>query len=125
MLNATPESWTVFIGWARLRGADLRFDGAPADFPETASAAKGLSHRHLLVLPIAGAHLHCHFFSLEEIELDIDPAKVTSDEDHCAVLEFIRELSLLLGLTAIITAENFKDRPFLRFEPEHREWSVL
>lgn len=69
--------------------------------------------------------MHCHFFSLEEIELDIDPAKVTSNEDHFAVLELVRDLSLLLGLTAIITAENFKDRPFLRFEPEHREWSVL
>ena len=125
VLNTTPASWAAFLRLARLRGADLRFEGAPADFPDTASGAEGLSHSHLLVLPVAGARLHCHFFASEEIELDIDPAEVTSEEDHSAVLEFVRELSLLLGLPAIITPENFKGQPFLRFEPEQREWRVL
>jgi hypothetical protein len=125
VLNITPASWAAFLGFARSKRADLQFEGAPAEFPDPASGTERLSHGHLLVLPVAGAHLHCHFFSSEQIELDIDPAEVISEEDHSAILKFVRELSLFLGLPAIITPENYQEQPFLRFDPEQCEWWVL
>lgn len=123
--GATQVTWGAFLELARSYGAKLLSQGRPADFPAVQDGLADLGHNHLLVVSLGQVRLHCHFFSPDEIELDVDPRDVTSEDDHLAVLKFVRSLSISCKLAAVITPENLKDRPYLRFEPENNQWFVL
>jgi hypothetical protein len=86
---------------------------------------KKLNHRHMLVISIEAVQLNCHFFCLDEIELDVDPREVVTEADHLGVLNFVRDLSNSCNLPAVLTPENCQESPFLRYVPSSGKWLVL
>ena len=50
--------------------------------------------------------INAHFFISEEIENDIDPREIITIEDHYKIVNYMTELSVLLGKTVILTPEN-------------------
>ncbi len=67
----------------------------------------------LLTLHIAGLNLNCRFFTVDEIELDLDPQDVMDEDSFAAVTNFMLELGRLLGKRVILTAEDTPDAVIL------------
>ena len=52
----------------------------------------------------------CHFFTPDEIELDLDPAEVSSQGAMDSVLRFMGCLGSCLGRDVTLTEENSPER---------------
>ncbi|WJS96932.1 hypothetical protein NYQ10_10855 [Flavobacterium johnsoniae] len=57
-----------------------------------------------------------HFFSINEIEFDIDPREITSFEDYKEILNFMNEISRILQKSVILTGENQMDFPLIEVD---------
>ena len=63
--------------------------------------------------------LNVHFFTQEELELDLDPREVRAQADLDAVIAFMRTLGLAVGRPVYMGIESSEPRPpeDLRYEP--------
>ena len=59
--------------------------------------------------------MHCHFFTTDEIELDLDPREVTSQGQLDAVLDFISNLGAALQRDVVLTEENSPEHVWFKF----------
>jgi hypothetical protein len=75
----------------------------------------------VLALDVAGVQVNCHFFTAEEIELDLDPREVVDEESFQAVTALLLELGRLLGKRSILTYENSQDALVLEYVPGDEE----
>ncbi|MDQ0112574.1 hypothetical protein [Paenibacillus harenae] len=57
--------------------------------------------------------LNCHFFSEEEIELDISPTGIKDITEVKSLLDFMEILAELLGKSVSISIENDKQVPLI------------
>jgi len=57
--------------------------------------------------------IKCYFFSVEEIENDIDPREITTIDDHNKLLSYMINISKLLDKTVIMTAENMREGVYI------------
>ena len=98
---------------------DCTLDGAACSLPQTAEAAFALSRDATLVLStsVAGMLFNCHFFSVDEIELDLDPREVRGQGELDVLLSFMRRLSVVTGKPVLLTPENWRGEPILRMLP--------
>jgi len=60
---------------------------------------------------------NCHFFTVEEIEFDIDTREVKGQQELNALLEFMRCLAHATDKEAVLTAENMPEIVILRVRP--------
>ncbi|MCB0153960.1 MAG: hypothetical protein KDF65_04120, partial [Anaerolineae bacterium] len=74
--------------------------------------------RPLLSIVVSGVTLNCHFFTIEEIELDLDPREVDDESKLRELLYFISRLGGVLEKEIKITPENVPDVPLFIFTPE-------
>src|SRR5262245_63015363 len=86
------------------------------------SDVNGLFYRQmdtalLLEIDVGGVKLNCHFFVENEIELDLDPRQVNSDEKVEAVLAFMSRLGRELEKEVLMTAENMRTVVIFRYDP--------
>jgi hypothetical protein len=100
-------------------------DDKPAEFPVDVSTLfpenwVAGQYSPFLRLDVAGLTLHCHFFCPEQIEFDLDPREVASDQRLSAIIDFLATIGRLLGRTVILTPESLRQRPYFRFDP-HRQ----
>ncbi len=113
--------WQRFLDFLRGRSglkASFRWDdkevATPADvsviFSERQHAAP------LLSLDLQGILLSCHFFTSEEIELDLDPREITTKADADRVFEFIAAIGELLQKDIHLTEENCPESVLHTFE---------
>lgn len=75
----------------------------------------------LLSFSIGNAVLKCHFFGVDEIELDLDPREIDDSDQFERLVAFVRLLGELTGKVVLLTPENFKERPILRYSPDTRQ----
>jgi hypothetical protein len=70
--------------------------------------------------------LNCHFFVVEEIEFDIDPRAIDSDNRLTRLLEFIHDIGNLLRKSVVMTPESESHIHYLLFDPQTRidTWSL-
>jgi len=66
-----------------------------------------------------------HFFSEEEIECDVVPHEISSQTDLDALLGFVRQLGDMTHKRVVITPENGRERPFISYDPESRDFESL
>lgn len=57
-----------------------------------------------------------HFFSVDEIEFDIDPREINSFENYIKVINFMNLISQILGKPLILTGENQKEFPLIEVD---------
>jgi hypothetical protein len=64
----------------------------------------------------------CHFFTTDEIEMDVDPREVTSQAELDELLGFLRLVGDTLGRAVILSHESDEEHPFISYEPGRREF---
>jgi len=72
---------------------------------------------HLLAIRVADAQLICHFFDESEIELDLDPRRISDQGQLDALISFMADLAIATGRVVLLTPENMHDSPFLCVPP--------
>lgn len=70
---------------------------------------------------LEGVSIHCNFFTIDEIELDIDPIEVTNDHQFSSVVEFLVKLSNTMNKEVVLTPENCPDYIILKSLPTSNE----
>jgi hypothetical protein len=65
--------------------------------------------------------LNCHFFTMEEIEFDLDPKDFQNEEQVSRLLDFIRTVGQALHKEVALTAENDAQHPLFRYDPATNE----
>lgn len=125
VLDTTLSDWQVVLD--RLRRLEqtpvYRVDGTAKAIPdrvEDAFETRG-SAGVLLSFSIGKAVLNCHFFGVGEIEFDLDPRDISDSDQFERLGWFMRLLGELTGKVVLLTPENFKERPILRYSPDNRQ----
>jgi hypothetical protein len=120
VLGTTVWDWTLLLRTLGRTGYRLTFQsgGKVEALPGDAqSLFQSREPSHLLKIDVSGIQVICHFFADEEIEFDVDPREVDGQERLDALIGFLVFLSRTLGKEAILTPENFREKPILRVLP--------
>jgi hypothetical protein len=120
--STSLNDWHDFLKFVDATRYRLSFqiDGTPAQTPSDATLLFTADTHPLLQIHLEGVTLHCHFFLVEEIELDLDPQELTDDHDGAradAILAFMAELGEALRKPVLMTAENAPDAVMFRYDP--------
>jgi hypothetical protein len=125
---ATLDDWRVIYGFLRAHpDSEYSVDGVTKTFPaaiEEAFAAGTVAHPMLRVR-VGRTLVVFHFFSVDEVECDIDPREVISQSELDSLLDFVQRLGDLVNKTVRITPENLPDEPFIVYEPNRRAFRHL
>jgi hypothetical protein len=70
-----------------------------------------------LFLDVSGVRVTSHFFTIYEIEFDIDPAEVTDPFKLDRLFAFMKGLASAVGKDVILTPENMPDIAIFRCRP--------
>ena len=66
---------------------------------------------------VSDVQANCHFFTVEEIEFDIDPREVKGQQQLDDLFGFMRCLAESTGKEAVLTAENCPEIVIFRVHP--------
>ena len=70
-------------------------------------------------IKLGSINVKCHFFDDSEIENDIDPIELKSQEDHGKLIDYLKDISVLLDKEVIVADENVKNSVLLRIKKEN------
>lgn len=98
-------------------------DNTPTNFIDYTDAGKYLIGQsdvsRTATFQIGNCIAKCYFFSVEEIEYDLDPKEVVSINEHLAVIEHLMNVSTLLNSKVILALEGFPQEPLLIVNGQH------
>ena len=117
------DDWQNFLDFLREGEYQVRFlvDKTPYPLPTKVNWIFEQPERPLLSIEISNITLNCHFFIIEEIELDLDPREVTDEAKLNQLVKFISDISLTLGKKVKITPENSSDIALFKFVPANEK----
>ena len=98
----------------------LLLDGVSLSIPPSIKSVleRGYDEsRPVLCVKAGNISLNCHFFDVGEVEFDLDPREVSSEEDFDNLTAFMSQIADATGKPAILTHENVRDAVILRVEP--------
>ena len=120
--GTTVQTWERFLSFLASSPYELEYqsDGESKAIPLNAATvfADG-EHSHNLIIRLGQLDVCCHFFIPDEIELDIDPREVGSQQDLDAIMRLMSDIGSLLRLDVILTEENGPD--YVWFKYSHAE----
>ena len=113
--------WQRMLDAIREAGYSVAYfhDDQSTELPRDASQAfplPGECDRRLSVW-FADVQANCHFFTVEEIEFDIDPREVKGQQQLDALFSFVQCLAEAVGKETVLTAENSHDIIIFRARP--------
>lgn len=103
--------WNKFIEWIARAGYRSEFwhgeskKALPREFNEIKSFQL-TDPTTLKIFLSAGVQINCHFFTEEEIELDVDPREIRDRESFDSLLGFLRAMANALEKNVRVTYEN-------------------
>lgn len=109
VLGTTENDWNELLSWVHTSGLGIRYtrDAEETTLPTRVVDIVGDQlASHNLAIDLGGVILNCHFFTSDEIELDLDPRQVNSQADLDNVLNFMSALGSRLSRDVILTEEN-------------------
>lgn len=113
--------WDLFLADPLVRGmaATFTLDGEAAALPATASEVFRIAEDHsaTLRLLVGRIGLHCHFFSTEELEFDLQPGDIKDAADFSDLAAFIRRLGTLLRKAVLLTPDSLPESPIAVYSP--------
>jgi len=118
VFDTSASDWQLFINMIRERRLPMRFfvDGEDAELPSDVMEIFALweAHSPLLRLAVRGLDLNCHFFTEDQLELDLDPEMI---DEHRVVelVDFIVSLGDLLKKDVVVTYENVPTAEIIRY----------
>lgn len=106
------------------RGVEYSVDGVSQTPPDSVEQIFTVrqSASPMLRFRVGPALVVFHFCSEDEIECDFAPNEITSQTDLDALLAFVRQLGETTRKRVLITPENDRERPFITYDPESREF---
>lgn len=116
--NTTATDWGKFLDLvSSLKTASFR-DGEPDNLPtQVAEIFEGTGEASLLLqIDLGKVKLNCHFFTIDEIELDVDPKEVTSQQELDAVIDVLVDVGKSLNKDVILTDENSPNSRWFVYE---------
>ncbi|ATG43679.1 hypothetical protein [Phaeobacter piscinae] len=116
--DTTAADWDVFLDAISSKIITTFVDGEPHPLPKQASEIfeRNGDTSFLLEVTLGQLKMNCHFFTEEEIELDIDPSEVTSQAELDAIIEVLSLLGSALGRDVILTDENMPTSIWIVFD---------
>ena len=64
-----------------------------------------------------GIEYVCHFFGVEEVELDIEPSAIDGQRTLDSLVRLVEALGRATGRAVSVTPENCREVPFLAYSP--------
>jgi hypothetical protein len=117
--------WQRVIDWLRASPypIEFRLNDEPTALPhEVSEVFRQRDERAVLLqVDVGNVIIHCHFFSYDEIEFDVDPREVSSEQEEQGIIDFMRALGRLSGREVILTPENYREMALLTYIPEQDE----
>jgi hypothetical protein len=121
VFGTTIADWQRMLDAIRSAGYRLTYFRAdqPSELPTNAEDAFPLPDEcdRRLSVWFADVLANCHFFTVEEIEFDIDPREVKGQEELSALLGFMRCLAHATDKEVVLTAENMREIVVFRVSP--------
>ena len=116
--DTTIGDWDAFVAFLTSSSYRIDYykDGTQEPVPNSAATVfSDREHTHNLCIHVRDLKVHCHFFTTEEIELDLDPREVRSQAQLDAVLDFISNLGTALRRDVMLTEENGPEHVWFKF----------
>ena len=115
------EDWQRVGDIVRARGWPETFsaDGDVVSTPESVAPIFELADHQTILWrfsPDPNVGVHCHFFAVDEIELDVDPKEIVGQEEFDAVCEVIRVIGQALGRSVDVTEDSGHSEVFMRYD---------
>jgi hypothetical protein len=115
------RDWDVVLALIGARYQPLAFsvDGRAARLPAAAAEAFALRSEAtpLLMFQIGGLNVACHFFTPDQIELNLLPEEVNGPERLESVVELLRGLARATRKVAVLTEEGSPGLVILHADP--------
>jgi hypothetical protein len=97
---------------------EYKIDGDAVALPERAATIfECENYRGLLSVIVGNLLLNCHFFTVDEIEFDLDPREVKGERDLEELIDFLKRLCQILNKQTVLTPENLPELWIFRFIP--------
>jgi hypothetical protein len=127
VFETSEPDWDAFLSALPSWPYETSFlvDGEPAELPRSAADAFQIRERAApnLRVNVSGITVCVHFFTPDELELDIDPRDVSDSTRLAALSEFICQLGQLLNRPVVLTHENQPEHLIARYLPNTGEFS--
>jgi len=124
VLNATTKDWEKWVDLVNKKyrvefwdaKTDLKTD--KIDFTIVKEYWDSNGDREIVsaTIKLGSININCHFFDDSEIENDIDPIEIRSQEDHEKLVDYLNDISVALDKEVIVTDENTKDSVLMRIK---------
>ncbi len=120
--NTSQEQWRQFLECLHAVSyrIEYRYGDELRPLPRDPSELfRQREQPHLIRIDVGGLWLHCHCFTPEEIELDLNPAEITETRLLEKLVRFLAQLARALSRDVIVTHENIRQAVFLVLHAGH------
>jgi hypothetical protein len=124
VFSTAPADWDALLLQAQAYPHEYTHDGVSRQLPAATTLFQDREHSHLLSVLAGSVRINCHFFTEEEIELDIDPKEIKGPTEHLAVLQFFEQLAQAIGKDTVVTLENSPEIALLHYHQASHTWRV-
>ncbi|WP_166926062.1 hypothetical protein [Flavobacterium poyangense] len=76
-------------------------------------------------IEIGNVKINCYFFFIDEIEFDIVPSEIKTNEDFESILSFMTKVSSTLKKQIILTGENDPSFPLIKINSEENVFEII
>lgn len=109
------EDWTEFCDFLTQLDVKYWHDGEAVSLDHMREVMFVDGYVKLAQINLSGITLNCHFFVRDEIELDVDPRDIRTDQHAAHVLQFMSMLGKTLKKDVILTEEGAKAWVWFRY----------
>jgi hypothetical protein len=120
IFKTSLDDWQKLLDYIRAcrYTSEYKIDGDAVALPERAATIFECENsRSLLSGNVGNLVLYCHFFTVDEIEFDLDPREVKVERDLEELFDFLRRLCRISNKQTVLTPENAPELWIFRFNP--------
>ena len=125
ILNADTILWQKTLdALRRCYSVQYREDGEDKSLPQTVTEmfARRNECSACLTINAGGLHINCHFFTVTQIEFDIDPREIKDEKNFADLRAFMRCIGRKLERDVILTPEGGEKEMLIAYNPQDDSW---
>ena len=122
--------WEVLLSNLKQAGYKLKIS-EPFDLTQNLNSVEAFRHSNenspvKLEVALSPTNLvHCHFFTLDEIECDVDPRAIDDESDVERILGFMKFVGDALNKNVLLTEEDTRDVCLATYRPDTGEFLTI
>lgn len=116
----TAIDWKKFLDFASTYKTTWSCDDGVIEMPGSVPDVFEIKAQRGLLLEIEqnGVTLNCHFFSEDELELDLDPKEISSQSELDFIVDVLFGIGVTLNKAVVLTDENDPTFQWFKYDPE-------